>query len=156
VKTRLAALALALATAASCSSAPSFEGETYGAPLTLSEITEVSTILASPDEWVGKRVLIEGEVHEVCEMMGCWMDIQAEDDLITVQVADGEIVFPISARGKTAVVEGTVEALVMSADQVEAQAMHRAEEMGETFDPNATYEAATTYRIWGLGAVIRS
>ncbi len=156
MKTRLAVLALALAAFSSCSSAPNFEGDAYGAPLTLSELTEVSTILASPDEWVGKRVLIEGEVHEVCEMMGCWMDIQAEDDLITVQVADGEIVFPISARGKTPVVEGNVEALVMTAEQVKAQAMHRAEEMGETFDPAATYEATTTYRIWGLGAVIRS
>jgi hypothetical protein len=32
--------------------------------------------------------------------------------------------------------------------------MHRAEEMGETFDATATFEPATTYRIWGLGAVI--
>jgi hypothetical protein len=54
------------------------------------------------------------------------------------------------------VVEGTVEALVMTAEQVKAQAMHRAEEMGEVFDATATYEAKTTYRIWGLGAVIRS
>ena len=149
-------LAIALAaTLASCTPAPAFEGDPYGEPLTLSEITDVSTILASPDEWVGRRVLIEGEVREVCEMMGCWMDIQAKDELIQVKVADGVIVFPISARGRTALVEGTVEALALSAEQAMAEAQHRAEEQGEVFDPAATYAPQTIYRIQGIGALIR-
>jgi hypothetical protein len=149
-------LALLVAAASTCSPSPAFEGDPYGEPLTLTEVTDVSTILAAPDEWIGRRVLIEGEVREVCEMMGCWMDIQASDQLITVKVADGVIVFPLSARGRTAWVEGTVEALELTAEQALAEARHRAEEQGRPFDETATYPPTTIYRIQGIGAVIAS
>ena len=145
----LAALAVA-----ACSSAPAFEGDTYGDALTLTEVTEVATIMAEPEAWVGERVLIQGEVKEVCEKKGCWMDIAHPEGLIQVKVADDVIVFPLSARGRTAVVEGTVEALEMTAEEAFAAAAHRAEEQGEAFDSTAVFEPTTTYRIQGIGAVI--
>ncbi len=146
---------VALVAVAACQSPPVGDGDAYGEPLTLSAVTEVPTILASPDEWVGERVLIEGEVREVCEKKGCWLDIAHPDGLIQVKVADDVIVFPISARGKTALVEGTVEALELSADEAFAAAAHRAEEQGEAFDSTATFPPATVYRIQGIGALIR-
>ncbi len=150
---RLSALA-ALVAVAACSSAPAFEGDPYGEPLTLSEVTPVSEILAAPTEWVGERVLIEGEVKEVCEKKGCWMDIAHPEGLIQVKVADDVIVFPLSARGRTAVVEGVVEELELSPEEAFAAAAHRAEEQGMPFDSTATFPAETVYRIQGIGAVI--
>ena len=129
-------------------------GDVYGEPLTLSTVTSVGTILQTPEEWVGKRVLIEGRVTEVCEKKGCWMDIAHPEGLIQVKVADDVIVVPLSARGKSALVEGTVEALEQTAEQAFAAAAHRAEEQGEPFDSTAVFAPTTVYRIQGIGAVI--
>jgi hypothetical protein len=153
---KLTTVVLVAVTVASCGTAPAFEGEPYGAPLTLTEITDVSTILATPDKYVGERVLIEGEVTAVCEMKGCWMDIETADDArIQVKVEDDVIVFPVSARGKTALVEGIVEAMERTSEQAFAAAAHRAEEQGEAFDSTAVFAPETVYRIQGSGALIR-
>ena len=140
---------------AACGASPQFEGEPYGEPLTLSEVTKVSDILASPQEYVGKRVLIEGEVKEVCEKKGCWMDIVADGVEIQVKVEDDVIVFPVSARGKTALVEGIVEEMQLTSEQVFAAEAHRAEEQGEPFDSTQVFAPATRYRVKGTGALIR-
>lgn len=149
-----AACILATVALPACQAAPPFQGDPYGEPLTLTEATPVSTILADPEAWVGQRVLIRGEVREVCEKKGCWMDIAHPDGLIQVKVTDDVIVFPVSARGRAAVVEGTVEALALTAEEAFAAAAHRAEEQGEPFDSTAVFQPTTTYRIQGLGAVI--
>jgi hypothetical protein len=153
---KLRTAAVAVLVLAACQSAPRFEGEPYGEPLTLTEVTEVSEILATPAEYVGKRVLVEGEVVAVCEQKGCWMDLETSDDAeIQIKVPDDVIVFPVSARGKTALVEGIVEERQLTSEQAFAAAAHRAEEQGEAFDSTAVFAATTVYRIQGSGALIR-
>lgn len=154
--TRLSLVGLFLIAACgpAAESAPEPAGDVYGAPLTLSEVTPIAAILDAPADWVGERVLVEGEVQEVCEKKGCWMDIRDPAGLIQVKVADDVIVFPLSARGRTALVEGTVEALERTAEQAFAAAAHRAEEQGEPFDSTAVFAPTTLYRIQGIGAVI--
>ena len=137
--------------------AAALEGSTYGEPLTLSDVTPVSTILDDPQAYLGERVLVEGMVVEVCEMRGCWMDIASDREFekIQVKVDDGVIVFPLSARGHQALVEGVVEELQMTYDEALEQARHQAEEHGEEFDPSTVPQGPQTiYRIRGLGAVI--
>ena len=136
---------------------PALEGASYGEPLTLTEVTAVSSILGDPVSFVGERVLIEGEVTEVCKMQGCWLEVVSgeADDLIRVKVDDGVIVFPLTSRGKKALVEGTVEELQLTYEQAVARAEHEAEELGEEFDLSAVPEGPQTiYRIRGIGAVI--
>ena len=134
-----------------------FEGTTYGEALTLTEITKVSAILDAPEQYIGQRVLVEGMVVAVCEEKGCWMDIasDAEFEKIQIKVDDGVIVFPLTARGHQALVEGTVEQLELTYEQALAQAQHEAEEHGEEFDPTSVPEGPQTiYRIRGLGAIV--
>jgi hypothetical protein len=150
------ALVLALAACGMSPPPPAFEGEPFGEALTLSEITPVDRILAAPDDYVGQRVLIEGDIVDVCDNRGCWMDIETNGAKIQVKVEDGVIVFPTTARGKTALVEGTVERVERTAEQAFAAAAHRAEEQGLPFDSTAVYAAETVYRIRGIGALIRS
>jgi hypothetical protein len=133
-----------------------FEGEPYGEELTLAALTPVSDIVASPDAYVGERVLIEGTVTDVCDKAGCWMQIESGSAEIQVKVDDGVIVFPTSARGRTALVEGVVERRDLTAEEAFAAAAHRAEERGEPFDSTAVHTATTIYRIRGHGALIRS
>jgi hypothetical protein len=153
---KLVTVVLLACVAAGCgSSAPVVEGEQYGEPLTLTRVTPVSAILAAPAEYLGERVLVEGTVVDVCSNKGCWMDIETEGAEIQVKVEDDVIVFPMSAKGRTALVEGVVEQRDLTREQAFAAAAHRAEEQGLPFDSAAVYPAATVYRIRGIGALIR-
>jgi hypothetical protein len=129
----------------------------YGQAITLSNITEVSDILNAPEQYLNKKVLITGTVVAVCSHRGCWMDIAAKEAFkkIQVKVADGEIVFPISAKGKEALVEGIVERLDISKEAIIRWRKHQAERQGKTFDPKTVTGGETIYRIKGIGAVIK-
>ena len=129
----------------------------YGQSITLKQKTAVAEILKSPDSYVGKKVLIEGTVVAVCSHRGCWMDIAAKEAFkkIQVKVTDGEMVFPISAKGKGALVEGIVERLNISRDALIRWRKHQAERHGTEFDPQSITSGMTIYRIKGLGAVIK-
>lgn len=152
----VACAALTLAACATVSTTPTMTGEPYGAPITLKTVTPVSKILAQPAQYVGKDVLIEGEVVAVCEKKGCWMDLKTDaDGVMQVKVEDDVIIFPVSARGRKALVQGVVEEMKQTPEQVKAAAAHRAEEQGEKFDSTQVFKPATTYRIMGKGALIR-
>ncbi len=146
---------LALVVALACNS-QTIEYTSYGDALTLSDTTLVSQILAAPDSYIGERVLITGTIVEVCEMKGCWLEVasDAEFEKIRVKVDDGVIVFPLSARGHTAIVEGVVELLELTEEQAIEQAKHHAEEQGVEFDPSTVTGPQTSYQIRGLGALI--
>lgn len=144
-------------TPAATDAPPAFEGTPYGEPLTLSEVTPVSAILDDPETWVGERVLVKGMIVEVCEKRGCWVDVASDREFekIQIKVEDGVIVFPMSARGHEALVEGVVEALELTHDEAVEQARHRAEEQKVEFDPASVPPGPQTiYRIRGVGAVV--
>ena len=128
-----------------------------GEPLTLTEVTKVSEINKNPEKYKGKRVLIEGMVINVCAARGCWMDISSDMpfEKIQVKVVDGEIVFPLEAKGRTALVEGIAEELKLSREEAVELARHQAMESGGTFDPASITGPVNFLRIRGLGAVIR-
>src|SRR5262245_27247864 len=128
-----------------------------GKPLTLGESTQLAQIEAHPEKYVGKVVQVRGRVSEVCQAMGCWMNIvdPVGERSIRIKVNDGEIVFPESAVGKLAVAEGKLVKLELSRDQAIAQAQHEAEEQGRKFDPKSIQKGVTMYMLQGVGAVIR-
>jgi hypothetical protein len=127
-----------------------------GNEITLTETTKISDILADPDSYVDKTVLVEGEILDVCPMMGCWMELKADDGegMIKVKVKDGEIVFPTEAVGSTALVEGTVYKIELTHEKAIDHFEHIAEEKGEQFDPSTITGPMTIYQIKGLGAQI--
>lgn len=130
--------------------------EKLGKELTLTEKTKISEIITSPEEFLGKTVLVEGEVLDVCPAAGCWMELKSDDGegKIKVKVRDGDIVFPMSAKGKKAVVEGTVYKIELTRDEAVEYYKHIAEETGREFDPSTVTGPVTIYQIRGLGAEI--
>ena len=128
----------------------------YGAEITLKEKTKISDILADPESYLDQTVLVEGEILEVCPMMGCWMELKSDDGdgMIKVKVKDGEIVFPVEAKGSTALVEGTVYKIELTQEKAIEHFEHVAEEKGVEFDPSTITGPMTIYQIKGLGAVI--
>ena len=150
----LAGLGL-LAFAFACAS-PEAPFTQYGEPLTLTETTSVSAVLADPDAYVGEHLRVEGTVVGVCEMRGCWMAVAGENDgeELRVKVEDGVIVFPMTAMGLHARVEGVMEKIELTMEEALAQAEHQAEEHGTEFDPSSVTGPTVTYQLRGLGAEI--
>ncbi len=140
----------------SCTSAPVDEKQVYGAKPVLTETTMVSNILENPEEFVGKKVLVQGEILDVCTQQGCWIEIAGDKpgQKIKIKVNDGEIVFPTSARGKQAIAEGEVYKIEMGKEDAVSYMEHLAEEKGEVFDPTSVTGPITIYQVKGSGAEI--
>lgn len=129
--------------------------ENFGKEISLSEKTKISDILNDPESFVGKTVLVEGTVLDVCQKAGCWMELKSDDDgKIKVKVKDGDIVFPVSAIGSNALVEGTVYKIELSQDEAIKYYEHIAEENNREFDPSTVTGPVTIYQIKGIGAEI--
>jgi len=128
----------------------------FGGEITLEEKTNISDILNSPENYLEQKVLVEGEVLDVCQKMGCWMEIESEVEgqHIKVKVEDGVIVFPVEAKGQTALVEGTVYKIELTQEKAVEYLEHVAEEQNEEFDPSTVTGPMTIYQIKGLGAEI--
>ncbi len=126
-----------------------------GAPLTLREPLTVDQLLASPASWAGKTVQVKGKVTEVCQMAGCWMQLAGTGkNAVRIKVNDGDIVFPRTAVGKTAIAEGKLNKIEMTREQAIARAKHEAEERGTKFDPASVKSGNTIYQVQGAGALI--
>ena len=138
----------------SLSVAPLCAAEKFGKGLTLKDSTPVATILGTPDNYIGKMVQVKGKVAEVCQMMGCWMQIQDGDKTLRIKVKDGEILFPKDAAGKNAVAEGVLKKIELNQQQAVAYARHEAEERGQKFDASKIKTGMTMYQIQGTGAVL--
>lgn len=131
------------------------ESTKLGNEITLSEKTKISDILKDPESYLDKTVLVEGEVLDVCSHMGCWMELKSDSEgKIKIKVKDGEIVFPVEAKGKTALVEGKVYKIDLTKEEAIEYFKHFAEESGKEFDPSTITGPVTIYQIKGLGAEI--
>lgn len=126
-----------------------------GKPLSLTETTSIADVNARATELVGKTVQVKGKVSEVCEKMGCWMQLVDETGkAVKIKVKDGEIVFPKTSIGKMAVAEGKLTKIELTREQAVAQAKHEAEEKGRKFDAASVKGPVTIFQIAGTGAVI--
>jgi len=128
----------------------------YGKGVHIKETTKISTLLDNPDSYLGKQVKVSGMIIEVCAKRGCWIYLASDRpyEKIQIKVTDGEIVFPMSASGHQATVEGIVEELNLSKEQLIRYKKHLAEEKGVSFDPSTIKEGEKIIRIIGLGAEI--
>jgi len=128
----------------------------FGSEIGLEEKTNISDILNSPEDYLDQKVLVEGEVLDVCQKMGCWMELKSdvEGEKIKVKVKDGDIIFPIEAKGQTALVEGTVYKIELTQEEAAEYLEHVAEEQNQGFDSSTVTGPMTIYQIKGLGAEI--
>ena len=121
-----------------------------GKGVTLGQSTPIAALTGKPAEFVGKTVRIDGVATAVCQSMGCWMAVAADDSkdakTVRLKVEDGVIVFPVSAKGKQVSAEGVFE-------EIGAKDEHAKEAAGE----HAKHDAAASkqYQIKATGAIIR-
>lgn len=129
----------------------------FGKALTLKETTKISDIYAHPQQFAGKRVLVEGPVVNVCKKRGCWIEIGSDKEFqsIRFKVDDGVIVFPLETGGKTARAEGVVNVTTYTVEELIKQGEHQAEETGKAFDPASIKGPKTIVMLKGEGAEVR-
>jgi hypothetical protein len=127
-----------------------------GKPLTIKEPVPLAALMAHPAWYVNHTVQVKGKISEVCQMMGCWMDLTDGGQKIRIKVNDGEIVFPKDSAGKTAIAEGQFSKIVLTREKAIAQAREEAQEMGKEFNAASIKHGVTYYQIQGSGAVILS
>jgi hypothetical protein len=156
---RTAAAATILVLAATLSGAAlAADGTAYGTGVAAGDLVAVSELVANPEAYVGRTVRVEGLITDVCPKRGCWMVLAGDKEFQTVRIKvdDGEIVFPLDAKGKHAVAEGVFTKTEITSEQAVEHAKHLAEEKGEEFDPAKAKDLPTVlYQIKGTGAVIR-
>ena len=131
----------------------------YGTEISIMENEEISTLLNMPNTYLGKDVLVSGTITEVCPMRGCWIDVKDvnTDSHIRIKVTDGQIVFPLSAKGKYVDVQGKFTKLNFTEEQAINWKIHLAEEQGVMLnyeDVKITPDDLVEYRINGKGATI--
>lgn len=104
---------------------------TYGAGVTMSEVTQLNALFERPASFEGKTVRVEGVVTAVCATMGCWMGLgpanSPESVGMLVKVDHGVIMFPLSAKGHRAAVQGVVQRAGIDAESREAAAEYEKE-----------------------------
>lgn len=117
----------------------------------------LSTILDSPKTYLDREVTVEGLVVQVCAKRGCWMEISGDRpyETIKAKVCDGAIVFPLSARGKTARVTGLLRAVPLDRKGTVAHLAAIAKTRGEKFDLESVREPITIYQLQATGLTLK-
>ena len=129
----------------------------FGTGAQIHRAIPVSQILQSPEKYIGKEVTVTGQVIDVCEKRGCWMKFASDNkhQTLRVKVKDGEMVFPISARGKKGVAKGELKKISFNQKQTVEFYKHLAEEKGEKFDPSIVKGPMTFYQVKASGVTIQ-
>lgn len=101
-----------------------------GSPLRPGQVVSVADLVARPDEFTGKPVLVSGTVRQACTRKGCWMELAGGLDKAQpgcrVTFKDYAFFVPTDSAGSTAKVEGSITVQTVSAAQVK----HMEEEGG--------------------------
>ena len=125
-------------------------GETkLGAGVRLKETTPIRALVERPSEYVGRTVRVDGVARAVCSAMGCWMAVASDTDpnapVVRLKVEDGDIVFPMSAKGKKVAAEGAFEKIGDHDEHAREAASEHGTQPG----------ASGTYQIKATGALIQ-
>lgn len=87
------------------------EAGTYGeAPDPEMPLTPLAAILAEPASFRDQVVRTEGQIAQVCQRMGCWMELRDGEDgpAVRVPMAGHGFFLPRTASGRQAMMQGRV------------------------------------------------
>ena len=120
----LAALVL-LPAAVFAADAPAANAQHFGAAVKVKAPVNVAQLAARPEKFKGKTVRLEGTVKNVCQGMGCWVEVA--DDQGTSFMArslDESVLLPKDCKGWHVVVQGRVVVLPAKVKQEAEPADH--------------------------------
>ena len=103
-------LTMTLAAALSITPFSAQAATVFGETVDKTSVLPVQQLLSEPQTYLQHVVTISGTVDSVCSKQGCWMKFTAasENGPFRLKVRDGDMVFPVSAKGKTAYATGVM------------------------------------------------
>jgi hypothetical protein len=93
-----------------------------GAAVSDAKATPLADVLASPDAYKGKTLVVEGVVNANCTEMGCWMEIAPAAEAkqsMHITFKDYGFFIPKSSKGMKARAEGVVSVETLSKDEAD-------------------------------------
>ena len=133
-----------------CCWAAIVSAEQYGAQIQSQNPLTLQAALKQLDGTPTADVLIESRVEKVCVVKGCWMALTNDKDDVRVTFKDYGFFVPSSIIGKTVLVEGKLEKVVMSLEDTK----HYVKDAGG--DPSTVTKPRTEYRIVATGVEVKS
>jgi len=126
----------------------------YGDHLSKGLVYSVDELLSSSDDNLGSDILVTGMITEVCPMRGCWLQVKDDnsESSIRIKVTDGEIVFPLSAKGRNIIAEGRFNKLELSKKQAKNWKHHLALEKGINLDTSRIVLTSSDYYEYRLNS----
>ena len=108
----------------------------YGNFSSVGKIQNIGDLISNKGVFINKKVKISGLIKEVCPMRGCWLEVADENgiDKLRIKVTDGDIVFPLSAKGRNIEAEGQFSILTLNKQQAKNWKKHLAAEKGIEID----------------------
>ncbi len=103
----------------------------------IQKVYGVDKLIDNKNDYMNSIVKVEGVIEEVCPMRGCWLQVGGEDNnnkKIRFKVKDGDIVFPLSSKGRKVVAEGQFSVLTLNEKQAKNWKKHLAAEKGIKID----------------------
>jgi hypothetical protein len=133
-----------------CCLATIASAENYGAAITTKNPLSLEAAIQELDDKLTADVLVESKVAAVCVVKGCWMALTSSQNEVRVTFKNYGFFVPSSVIGKTVVVEGTLEKVVMSLEDTK----HYVKDAGG--DPSQVTHPRTEYRIVASGVAVKS
>lgn len=129
---------------------------TFGEPVNAKETMKISKLLASPQDYLDKKVTVAGTIVGVCQKRGCWMNLasDARFEKLRIKVRDGDMVFPMSAKGRQALATGYLKEIKLSLEQTQRYKAALAKRAGENFDLASVTSGMSIYQVSPIGVKI--
>ena len=104
--------------------APSTGPLAVGARITVKKPVNIARLAANPAGFSGKTVRLEGTVKDVCQGMGCWVEVEAGGQSFLAKSLDESVLLPKDCKGRKIVVQGVVKKLPAELAEEPAPADH--------------------------------
>ena len=129
---------------------------TFGEAIKSSARINISTLLATPSDYLDKDVTVQGTIVGVCSHRGCWMELasDARFEKLRIKVRDGDMVFPLHVKGRQALATGKLTAIDLNLEETKHYKATLAKRRGEAFDLVSVTEPMAIYQLSPTGVKI--
>lgn len=124
--------------------------EQFGERLLDGPWTDVATVMASPEAYLGRTLRLRGPITSVCQKKGCWMHLGSEAAPVMVKFKDYAFFVPKQAAGRIAHLEGV---LTLRQETVE-QTRHYLEDAGKHEEAKRVTEGRKLLFFVAYGAAL--
>lgn len=129
---------------------------TFGELINEQAKVKISTLLADPESYIDKDVTVFGTIVSVCRHRGCWMELasDARFEKLRIKVRDGEMVFPLQAKGRQALATGRLKEIQLNLEETKQYKVNLAKRRGETLDTESITTSMSLYQLSPRGVKV--